>query len=151
MENLQNRLIDTTPHAQLFNTAPSTINLSAAFIGGGRFFSFTLLSEVVCAEDLNTLLGRFMGLSSSAAARDICSAMSCCSLCSPETVTRSFFKDASYFDIWGGGGHFLFHMLGLETQMHLEPHLCCCYCHCCYCCCGCQAIGDGEWWWPPNT
>ena len=133
------------------------INLSAALIGAGRFLSFTVtsrLSEVVSAEDLNTL-GRFKGfafkglttalrgfifssveaapdppelatgfaendnttfsdvssrfkpssaggvdellvlLSSSTAAREICSAISCCSLCSSETVARSFFRDAS--------------------------------------------------------
>ena len=35
--------------------------------------------------------------SSSTAAREICSAMSCCSLCSSETVARSFFRDASWY------------------------------------------------------
>ena len=141
-----------------FRCCSSIINLSAALIGTERFFSFTVispLSEVVGAEDLNTL-GRFRGLtfkglmtlrgfvfnpldttgadpelvtgfaekdnttfsevssrfkpssaggadvvslSSSSAARAICSAMSCRSLCSSETVARSFFKDASWIHL----------------------------------------------------
>ena len=44
----------------------STINLSAALVGTGLFFSFTVaapfqVSEVVSAKELNTLLGRFRG------------------------------------------------------------------------------------------
>ena len=143
-----------------FRSCSSMINLSAALIGADRFFSLAviwLLSEVVGAEDLNTL-GRFKGfafkglttalrgfifspvdtvagadselaagfaendnttfsevssrfrpsstgggvdelasLSSSIAARAICSAISCRSLCSSETVARSFFRDASWY------------------------------------------------------
>ena len=40
--------------------------------------------------------GGVCSLLSSTAAREICSAMSCRSLCSSETVARSFFRDASW-------------------------------------------------------